>query len=429
MQLRNHLFAAFLVCVSLSGCSASQDDGVVDVAIIGEPEAQFATGLRLGPAAQHVRAATAEGLVSLNERGEIVPGLAESWIVTEDGLSYIFRLRNTEWPDGSRVTGQSAAQALARAQKQLAGTSLGHDLQKVDAILAMAGRVVEIRLHSPMPDFLQLLAQPELGIRRGERGTGPMALRRDGDMAILDPLPPAARGEPDLENWQEGFRQIHLTSLPVERALAGFAAGRTDVVLGGTLVNLPLADTGPLSRGTVRLDPAMGLFGLRVTGRQGPLADPALREAVARAIDRSDLLTAFNIAGWSPATRLVPPVQDDEQDDGQQVAPERWVDETMEHRRNDARRSVLIWRAANDRRDDAPVVLLIAMPPGPGSELLLRELNADLESTGLVVERAAAGRRADLLLMDRVARFPRPALVPQPVQLHARERSLQPGGG
>jgi hypothetical protein len=34
---------------------------------------------------------------------------------------------------------------------------------------------------------------------------------------------------------------------------------------------LPLADTGPLSRGTVRLDPALGLFGLQVRRAEGLL--------------------------------------------------------------------------------------------------------------------------------------------------------------
>ena len=39
-----------------------------------------------------------EGLVTLNEAGEIVPGCAESWSVSPDGLTYTFRLRqNCKW--------------------------------------------------------------------------------------------------------------------------------------------------------------------------------------------------------------------------------------------------------------------------------------------------------------------------------------------
>lgn len=39
-----------------------------------------------------------EGLVTLNDKGEIVPGCAESWVISPDGLTYTFRLRqNCQW--------------------------------------------------------------------------------------------------------------------------------------------------------------------------------------------------------------------------------------------------------------------------------------------------------------------------------------------
>ena len=60
----------------------------------------------------------------------------------------------------------------------------------------MTGRVIEIRLSSPMPDFLQLLAQPELGVLHRGMGAGPMELARDRAVARLTLLPPEARGLP-----------------------------------------------------------------------------------------------------------------------------------------------------------------------------------------------------------------------------------------
>ena len=389
--------------LALAACDDARDDGVVDVAFIGEGQNVAASGLRLGPAAQHVRAATAQGLVALDAGGEIVPGLAESWIVTDGGRTYIFRLRNTQWADGTRITGSMAAQSLLRAKRDLRGTTLGQDLSGMDAAVAMAGRVVEIRLASPMPDFLQLLAQPELGIRREREGTGPMdfAAGEDGS-AVLTARPPSDRGEPEREGWEDDFQPVRVVALPVEEALDGFADGRFDAVLGGTLANLPLADTGALTRGTVRLDPAVGLLGLRVLREEGPLADPAIREAVAMAIDRSDLLAPFNIAGWSPATRLAAP----DQTAVQQVGLERWADLSIDQRRDVARRRVLIWRANNDARGDDPLRLPVSLPEGPGSDLLLREINADLAPANLQLERAGEGQRAQLALIDRVARFP-----------------------
>src|SRR5262245_58697436 len=117
------------------------DDGALDVAIIGTPQAPFETGIRLSTAGQYVRAATAEGLVGFDPLGQVAPGLAERWIVTEDGASYIFRLRDGTWADGSALTAQSVERELRRVIARLAGTSLGLDLEQVAQVRAMAQRV------------------------------------------------------------------------------------------------------------------------------------------------------------------------------------------------------------------------------------------------------------------------------------------------
>lgn len=46
-----------------------------------------------------------EGLVSSNDKNELVPALAESWTVSEDGKTYTFKLRDgLKWSDGSPLT-------------------------------------------------------------------------------------------------------------------------------------------------------------------------------------------------------------------------------------------------------------------------------------------------------------------------------------
>ncbi|MEQ1717133.1 MAG: hypothetical protein ABL907_14285, partial [Hyphomicrobium sp.] len=47
--------------------------------------------------------AVGRGLVSSSAEGQIEAGLAERWTVLDDGLSYIFRLREAEWHSGQRV--------------------------------------------------------------------------------------------------------------------------------------------------------------------------------------------------------------------------------------------------------------------------------------------------------------------------------------
>ena len=46
-----------------------------------------------------------EGLVGYSPTGELVPGVAERWEVSADGLTYTFHLRdNAKWSNGDAVT-------------------------------------------------------------------------------------------------------------------------------------------------------------------------------------------------------------------------------------------------------------------------------------------------------------------------------------
>ena len=174
---------ALCLPAALASCFGAADRPV-EVLAIGEPSSLFTGGAALPLAAQLLRAATTEGLVAFDEQGRVVPALADRWIVTDDGLSYIFRLRDGTWPDGSQINAESARAALMQAIRAQSGQSLAADLSAIEEVRAMAGRVIEIRLKQQMPDMLQLLAQPELGIVYAGRGAGPMKARRDSDKEL-----------------------------------------------------------------------------------------------------------------------------------------------------------------------------------------------------------------------------------------------------
>ena len=393
------IFALLLTALALAGCG--RNDGAVQVAFIDTPEQLFASGVRLWAGAQHLRAATGAGLVALNAQGEVIPALADRWIVTDDGRSFIFRLRDGTWPDGSELTAESARAALADTIRALRGTSLGLDLKPIAEVRAMAGRVVEIRLSSPVPMLLQLLAQPELALVRGQGGSGDMLLVRTGDRGVLSMKPPAARGVPEEPDWEARVRAIDLRPASAEQAIALFDDGEVDVVLGGRIDSLPLADTGPLSRGTVRLDAALGLFGLHVRHADGLLATELGREAIAMALDRPQLIAAFNIGGWVPTTRVVAPGLPG--DPG--YVGERWGERTVEDLRSVAAGRVAAWRRANG---GAEARLSLEMAQAPGLDMLFRELAAQLATIGVRLERAREGTPADFVLVDRVARYAEP---------------------
>ncbi|WDA42130.1 ABC transporter substrate-binding protein [Erythrobacter sp. BLCC-B19] len=390
-----------LAALATASCGPSNGGGTVEVAMIGAREDPFAQGVRLPAAAQHMRGATQEGLVGLDAAGQVVPAIAERWIVTDDGLSYIFRLRDTTWPDGEAITAVDIRQQLRTAIDRTRGTSLGLDLAKVRDVRAMTGRVIEVRLSSPMPDFLRLMAQPELGFVRSGSGAGPMAMSRDDAIkgARLTALPPETRGLPAREDWEELARPIAVRALSAKDAVAAFSRGDVDLVMGGTLTDFPQAEVGPLSRGTVQVDPAIGLFGLVVRRETGFMADPGRREALSMAIDRAALIQSFGISGWRDSSWIVPPTQ--------YSAPpyedDRWDGASLDDRRRIAAARVRAYAGSGGK-----AVVKVALPRGPGSVLLLRQLAEAWGAIGVTVKRAAPGEAADLELRDTLARYTSP---------------------
>jgi len=402
-MVRARSFLSTLMFLALAACGRG-NDGALEVAFIDDADNLFVSGVRLSAGAQHVRAATGAGLVTLNAQGEVVPALADRWIVTDDGRSFIFRMRDGTWPDGRELTAESARAALLQALRAVKGTSLGLDLQPIAEVRAMAGRVVEIRLSNPVPELLQLLAQPELTLARGDTkrgGSGDMTFARDGASAVFTMKPPAERGIPEAEDWRRYVRAIDLRAASARQAMRLFDDGEVDLVLGGEIGALPLVDVGPLSRGTVQLDPALGLFGIHVRRAAGLLESAEGREALAMAIDRPALIAPFNINGWVPTTRIVAPGMPGDPD----LIAERWDGRPVEALRARAAGRVAAWRRAHG---GAEARITLAIDRSPGLDRVFRELAAQLAVIGVQLRRAPDARSADLVLVDRVARYADP---------------------
>src|SRR6476620_8787478 len=93
--------------LAAAGCKP-QPEGAVRVAVIGQAAPKVvdpASGPLSAPDAL-LAANVAQGLVRFDAGGNIVGGLAERWNVSNDGLSYIFRLASAEWPDGRKITAE-----------------------------------------------------------------------------------------------------------------------------------------------------------------------------------------------------------------------------------------------------------------------------------------------------------------------------------
>lgn len=384
--------------LGVSACGR-RSEGPLTIALIGDRTALDTSSLRLSPAARTVRGATVEGLVAFDAEGHIVPAIADRWIITDDGQSYIFRLRDGTWPGGARITAETAAAALRKALAQLKGTALGLDLAAIEQVRVMADRVIEVDLVAPVPDLLTLLAQPELGMPYARRGAGPMGMARRGGGAEFSLIPPEKRGLIPEEGFSSRARNLVVEFLPANKAVDRFNEGAADLVLGGRIDSIPLTEQTGLARGNVQLDPVIGMFGLLVESDAGFLAEAPNREALALAIDRDAIIAAFNIAGWQPTTRVVSAGV--EGDSG--TVGERWVGVALEARRALAAERVTRYMAGGK---SAPV-LRIAAPNGPGTRRVIDLIAADFKAVGVVAVQVGEDKPADLRLVDTTARYGR----------------------
>ncbi len=150
-----------------------------------------------------MRDALAQGLVRFDANGQIEPGLAERWIVIDGGGSYIFRLREAKWNDGTAVTSEQIVPILRRLVSPRSGNPLAPFLTAIDEIVVMTPQVIEVRLSRPRPDLLKLFAQPEMAIINAKhRGTGPSASSDPAPRPCSVPFPTPAASIPTKRDAQ-----------------------------------------------------------------------------------------------------------------------------------------------------------------------------------------------------------------------------------
>ena len=381
-----------LACLALvaGGCRDEQE-GAIKVLVIGStPKMRDPAVTQLSAPDAALLATTAQGLVRFDATGNIIAGLAERWNVSDDGLSYIFRLAAPVRPGARKLTAQQVARALKRSIAPSSANSLKDTLGAVEDIVAMTDRVIEIRLKAPRPNLLAILAQPEFAIVRNGSGTGPFQPEAQqnvpGELKLMREIV-----SPDEETTTR--QELLLGGLPAEKAVRTFAGGGADLVLGGTFADLPFAQHVKLPRNSLRFDPASGLFGLVPVRSGGTFDDPEVRQLLSQAIDRDALIDALRVPGLVPrATVLEPGLEG-----VPAPTPPAWYATAIAERR-----AALAAESTRLFGNDKPTVRVF-LPEGPGADIMFNRLLIDWGALGLTAERAKTAAAADFRLIDAIA--------------------------
>ena len=274
-------------------------------------------------------------LVGRDADQNLVPGAAQRWEVSDDGLAYSFHLRpDGRWSNGDPVTADDFVYALRRTlMPGTAAADISPLSHIVNAVEINAGRETDAaKLGVAAPDPLTLrirLTEPQATLPLYLSAVYGMPLHRAsfekwGD-AWTRPGNLVGNGPYRLESWVPNSEivlvrnsyfpdaaaidvdQVHyMVSDNIETGLKRYLAGEMDWA-GVPPPKLPWArENRPAELRTGRV---LGVGYLFFNLKKGPFADhPKLREALSLAVDRETLADKVDARGEHPAYGWVAPV-------------------------------------------------------------------------------------------------------------------------
>jgi len=271
-----------------------------------------------------------EGLVTIDASGNVIAGVAESWEISSDGLTYTFLLRpDAVWSNGEQVTSDhflggfrrtlapetaSAYGFLLHAIRNATQVSQGELPLSALGIRAPDADTLLIELESPAPYFLSVLAMPIAF------PAWPSESADDSRFAKSDLF--IGNGPFVLDDWQPGHRIRLLKNKQFREAdsvqidmveyyaisdllseLNMYRAGELDITASVPGANVKELRANRPSE--LRIAPSLAVYYLAFDLSEAPFDDPALRQALSMAIDRAALTEVIG-RGEQPAFGLVP---------------------------------------------------------------------------------------------------------------------------
>lgn len=294
-----------------------------------------------------------EGLTSIDLNEKVVPGVAEKWDVSSDGLKYTFHLRkNAKWSDGKAVTAKDFEYSWKRALDPATASPYSYQLwylkngqgynesslpadQKTPGIKAATKDEVgvkatddytlEVTLEYSTPYFLSLTAFPTY-----------MPVRED--IVTAHPTDWATKGETyigngpfQLKEWAAKDKmtfvknsnywnkdKVKLNTLVFKLLdqessyMAAFNSNQIDYIESPPSEQIPTL----VKNGTAKILPYLGTYYYSFNvSKDAAKVDPAVakvlsnvkvRQAISLAVDRNTLVNDVTKGGQKPATSFVP---------------------------------------------------------------------------------------------------------------------------
>ncbi len=274
-----------------------------------------------------------EGLTIHDAKGQIVPGVAESWTVREDGKAYTFKLRaNAKWSNGDPVKASDFVYSWRRIMNPATGSKYANLLyvlanaEKINkgqakveelGVKAIDDRTLEVLLEAPTPYFIELLTHqsalpvhPPSVEKEGKDFIKPGSLVSNGAYVLAENVPNAQiklNKNPQFHDAANVaidsvvfFPQKDLAAA-ARRYQAGELLSTTDIPADQIkFLKQQFGDQ-------VKLAPYLGVYYIALNTTKAPFNDVRVRRALSMAIDREFIAEQIWNETMVPGYSWVPP--------------------------------------------------------------------------------------------------------------------------
>ena len=263
-----------------------------------------------------------EGLVTESSDGQLIPGAAESWTVSENGLVYEFTLDpDAKWSDGSSVVANDFVRSFRRVASPETGSSYGYLLEPISGfreslsgerspedigVHAVDNGNLLITLSRPSSQLTSLLA---MAVAYPEHSSGADPTITNGAFVLSSRQPGGAITLIRNPAFRDAAsvaidKVVYLPVVDLQTEFNMYRAGELDITNSAPVefVREELRKNNT----ELRIAPSLALYYLAFDNQEPPLDDIALRRALSMAIDRRQLVQLLG-RGESPAYSVVPP--------------------------------------------------------------------------------------------------------------------------